>query len=60
MIQGVDNISDIFTHIAVDVPFSFQQLGSLINQVGGQHLVYNAVFRCLVKLVQTVCKQPKG
>ena len=31
MVQGIDDIGDIFAHIAVDVPLALQQVGSLIN-----------------------------
>ena len=31
MVQGIDDIGDVFAHVAVDVPFPAQQLRRLID-----------------------------
>ena len=54
MVQSIDDVSNVLTHITVDIPLSLKQFRSLVDQVGGQNLVDNAVLVSLVELVQTV------
>ena len=35
MVQGIDNIGDIFAHITVDIPFSGKKFRRLVHQIGG-------------------------
>ena len=60
MIQGIDEISHIFTHIAVDVIWAFQQIRSLVDQIGSQDSVNQSLFVCPVEFLESVGKQSKG
>lgn len=60
MIQGVDDVGDVFAQIAVDVPFAGQQFRRLIDQVGRQHPVDCAVGVGFVETVQARCEKTKS
>ena len=60
MIQGINNIGDIFAHITADVPFSAQKLRRLIDQVRGEYPVDDAFGVSLVETVQTGRKETEG
>ena len=60
MVQSINDVSDVLTHIAVDVPFSLKQFRSLVDQVGGQYLIDDAVLISLGELVQTVGEETKS
>ncbi len=53
VVQGIDDVGDIFAHITVDVPGPLQQFRGLVDQVGGEHLVDQTVFGGLIELVQS-------
>ena len=57
MIQSVNNVGDVFAHVTVDIPLALQKFGSLIDHIGGQNPVNNAVFISAVELVQTIGEQ---
>ena len=56
MIQGINDVGNVLAHITVDIPFTLQQVRSLINQVGCQNLVDNTFLKSLVELVQSTGK----
>ena len=60
MIQGVDDQSDILAHVTVDIIFLFQELRSLIYQVGGQKTIKQSLIVGVVKLIQTVGKKSES
>ena len=60
MIQRIDDICDVFAHIAVDIVRFGKKFRCLVGQIRCYHAVDNAIFHCLVELVQTVGKQTKG
>ena len=60
MVQSINDVSNVLTHITVDIPLSLKQFRSLVDQVGGQNLVDNAVLVSLVELVQTVGEEAEG
>lgn len=47
MIQGINDVRQIFTHVTVDIVWFLQQFRSLINQVGGQYIIQKSCFICL-------------
>lgn len=51
VIQGVDDIGNVFAHIAVDVPLAAKQFRRLVDQVGGENPVDQAILVNLVKAV---------
>ena len=60
VVQGIDDVGDIFAHVAVDVPFPAQQLRCLIDQVRSQHPVDDSFFISPVEFVQAAGEQPEG
>ena len=60
MVQGVDDIGDIFAHIAVNIPFPGKQFRRLVNQVRGQYLVDNTILKGFVKTFDTIGKQAES
>ena len=60
VIQGVDDIGDVFAHIAVDVPLAAEKLRCLVDQIGGQDTMDQAVLICLVKSVKTGGEEAEG
>ena len=57
MIQCIDDKSNIFAHITVDVIWFRQKLRCLVDQVCRKDTVNNTVFICFVEFLHTVCKQ---
>lgn len=60
MVQGIDDIGDVFAHVAADVPFPLEKLRGLVDQVGGEDAVDDPLFIGPVKLVQTVSEKAEG
>ena len=59
MVQSIDDVSNVLTHITVDVPFSLEQFRSLIDQVGGQKLIKDSVSCSIVNFSSPSVKKPK-
>mgnify|MGYP007025218752 CR=1 FL=1 len=53
MIQGINEQSNVFAHVAVDIIRTLQELRRLINQVGCKDLGNNTLLISLVEFVQT-------
>ena len=60
MVQSIDDIGHIFTHITVDIPFPLQKLRSLVDQVGSQNSGDQTALIGPVKLFKSAREQPKG
>ena len=60
MVQSVDHQCDIFAHITVDIIRTRKKLRCLIDQVGSQDGIDDALFISFVELVHTVGKQAES
>lgn len=60
VVQGIDDIGDVFAHVAADVPLPLEKLRGLVDQVGGEDAVDDPLFIGLVKLVQAVGEEAEG
>ena len=60
MVQSINDVSNVLTHITVDIPLSLKQFRSLVDEVGSQYLIDDAVLISLVELVQTVGEETKS
>ena len=60
MIESVDQISHVLTHIDFRIPVTGEQLRIAIDQVGRENLIEQAFFICLIKMFQTVREQAEG
>ena len=56
MVQRIDQQSNVFAHIAVDIVWTAQKLRCLVDQVGCEDVGDDAFFVRFVELLQTVCK----
>ena len=60
MVKCIDNVSNVLTHIAVDVPFLGQKLGRLVNKVRGKNSCNGTVFVSLIKTIEAVGEKSEG
>lgn len=60
MVQGIDDIGDVFAHVAADVPLPPEKFRGLVDQVGGEDAVDDPLFIGLVKLVQAVGEEAES
>lgn len=56
VVKCINEKSDVFAHINVDIPRFCQKLLRLIDEVGGKDTVNDAAFVCLVKFFESICK----
>lgn len=60
MVQGVDDVGDVFTHIAADIVLAREQFRRLVDQVRRDDAVDQPVLIGLVKGRKPVREQPEG
>ena len=60
MIQGINDVGNVFAQVAVGVVRLLEQFRCLVYQVGGEDVVKQAVFISLVELVQSIGEQTEG
>lgn len=60
VVQGIDDIGDVFAHVAADVPLPLEKFRGLVDQVGGEDAVDDPLFIGLVKLVQAVGEEAES
>ena len=60
VVQRIDQQSDIFAEVTVDVVRSAQQFRCLVDQVCCQDSVDDTFLVSLVKLIKTICKQTES
>ena len=53
MVQRIYDVSDVFAHIAVDIPFPGEQFRRLIDQVGRKNGIQDPLFVSLVELLKS-------
>ena len=56
MVQRIDQQSNVFAHIAVDIVWTAQKFRCLLDQVGCEDVGDDAFLVRFVELLQTVCK----
>ena len=60
VVECIDDISKILAHATADIPGAVLQFGFLINEIGGDDLVDDAIFIGFVEFLDAVCEQAKG
>ena len=60
VVEGINNVSNVLTHIDLGIPLSLEKLGGSVNHIGGEYLVDKTVAVSLVKLFKTVTEKTKG
>ena len=60
VIQSVDDIGHILTHIYLMVPLACQKFRRAVYQIGGEHLIDDALLECFIEDLQTVTEQTEG
>ena len=60
VVERVDQVCYVLTHIYLDEPVSGRELGTAVNEVGGEHLIKYALLCANVKLLNALGEQTKG
>ena len=60
LVEGVDDGSDVAVHVYAVIVFFFEELFFLVDKVGGENSVKEALFVGFVKLGKTVSEKSKG
>ena len=59
MIQSINDVSDVFTHITVNVVWSGKKFRCLVSEVCGNYFVNSTICDCLVETFKTVGEETK-
>ena len=57
MIQRVYEKSDVFAHVTVNIIWFLQQFRCLVDQIGGEKPVKQALLVCQIEFLQPIGKQ---
>ena len=60
MVQGIDDVSNVLTHVTVYIIRFLKKLRCLVNQVGGQDVVEETFFISLVKFIHSIGEKTEG
>ena len=60
MVEGIDDISNILAHIAVDIPLTFKELRCLIYKVCCEYAADIAVLISLIELIKSACEETES
>ena len=60
MVEGVDDVGNVFAHIDLYVPLTLQQVRTAVYEVGGEHTVQHAVGIRLIKFIKSVGEQTES
>ena len=60
VVQRVDNVGNVLTHIYLNVPILSVKLGAAVNEVSGKYLINNSVSVCLIELIKAVGEETEG
>ena len=60
VVESIDNVSNVFAHINLAVPFSCKKLRSSVNKVSGEDLSEYAVSVSLIHIFKTIAEQTEG
>ena len=54
MVKGIDDVCDVLTHVAVDIPFTCKKFRCLVDKVGGKYSVDGTFFVSLFEFLEAV------
>ena len=60
MVQSINDVSDVLTHIAVDIVRTAQKFRCLIGQVCSYNTIDDAFFYAFIELLQTIGENTKA
>ena len=60
VVECIDNVGNVLAHAYLNVPCLLCESGIVIDKVGCEDLVDDAVFVCLVEALKTVGEKSKG
>ena len=60
MVEGIDYVRYVLTHIYLCIPFSQEKLGGSVNQVSCEYLRKDSAFISSIKLFVTIAEETEG